>query len=173
MSDDEYDYDYGDDPISGDDYGPYSDDEWKQDIGDAPPMQAEYKDRERAGGSVSGCWLTGPDGKALKTQDAKGRFCLKVDAFCRNFDSSCNSIKIPEDQIQYLLNKSLQLNRIEFKNPTAYVLGYLVTAGGQRDITKTSLENVWKCYSDLLSSDETIKQPDIIRYARLWMESDE
>ncbi len=130
-------------------------------------MQSEYKDRERAGGII-GCWLTGADGRPLKTQDPRGRFCLKVDAICRNIDSNCKFMSISEDQIQFLLNKSQNLKRVEFKNPTAFVLGYRATDGGVRKSAKVSGNAVWKCYSDIMNSDESIKQPDIIRYARLW-----
>ena len=166
--------DYGDDPYNdyGDDpdsyKGEWSDDEWKQDLGGVD-IQSEFKDRERAGGTI-GCWLTGIDGRPLKTQDPRGRFCLKVDAICRNISSNCTSMgmSISEDEIQFLLNKSQNLNRIQFLNPTAFVLGYLATNGGKKKITKTSLNNVFTCYIDIVANDNSIKKPDIIRYARLW-----
>lgn len=170
MDDESREYDYGDDPYSDDEgrWSDGSDNEWKEDLGGAPQMQSEYKDRERAGGT-SGCWLTGADGRPLKTQDPRGRFCLKVDAVSRNIRSTCNRVKISEDQIQLLLNKSQTIKRVEYKNPSAFVLGYLATDGGVRKITKTSLTNVWNCYSELINRDESIKPPDIIRYARWWV----
>jgi hypothetical protein len=163
--DSEQEFDYGEEPY-GSDQGD-SEDDWRTDIGN---FQTEYIDRERAGATI-GCWLTGSDGKPLKIQDAKGKFCLKVDAVSRNIDSSCDYISISEDQIQELLNKSQELERIEFLNSTAFVLGFLVTNGGRRSITKTYLNNIWKCYDSLMTKDKSVKKPDIIRYARLWMSS--
>ncbi len=165
-------HDYGDDPYEDEDYeenNSYSDEEWKQDLGD-PDLSSEFKDRERVGG-ISGCWLTGIDGKPLKTQTPLGRFCLKVDAVSRNINSSCFGFNISDREIQKLLDKSQELERVEFKNPTAFVLGYLATDSGNREITPTSLKSVWICYQRLggIHKDLSIKKPDIIRYARLWI----
>ena len=166
MSDSE-EYDYGDDPYS-DDGGEDSGDEWEGDL-EGPDLRAEFKDRERAGG-ILGCWVTGVDGQPLKTQTPLGRFCLKVDAVSRNINSTCR-FSLPDEQIQTLLDKSQELHRVEFKNPTAFVLGYLATGKGTIGITKTSLSNVWKCYesTDGINKDLSIREPDIIRYARLWV----
>ena len=167
--------DYGD----NDDQG-YSDDdadsgdEWKEELKD--PYKPSYNDRERAGGII-GCWMTGQDNQPLKTQTPLGRFCLRVDAISRNIDdeSKCNfskcNFKIPGDQIQTLLDKSQTLPRVQFKNATAFVLGYLATAKGTRNITKDTLNNVWACYESIAGiKDSSITKPDIIRYARLIME---
>ena len=165
--DDRRDYgDYGDDDGGdSDDDGGDSDDQWKGDLRD------EFRDRDRAGGQVIGCWVTGVDGQALKTQTPLGRFCLRVDAISRNINEACAGFSIPDEEIQVLLNKSQNLPRVEFKNPTAFVLGYLATRKGAIGITKTSLKNVWRCYGSVggINKDSSIREPDIIRYARLWV----
>ena len=160
-------YDYGDEVYS--DNGADSEDEWNKDLGGLD-MQSEYKDRERAGGII-GCWLTGVDGQPLKTQTPLGRFCLRVDAVSRNINSTCMGFSLPDDQIEILLEKGQELDRVEFKNPTAFVLGYLATARGSRKIAKSLLDNVWTCYKSIgsINKDLSIRKPDIIRYARLWV----
>lgn len=164
--------DYGDD--YGDEHKNYwddedSDDQWESEL--RPDFRDQYKDTERAGGQVIGCWEMGIDGQPLKTQTPLGRFCLKVDAVSRNINSTCKGFSISDEQIQKLLNKSQELHRVEFKNPTAFVLGYLATSRGNRAIDKTSLNNVWICYESTseYDRDSSIKKPDIIRYARLWV----
>ena len=156
--------DYEDQGYSDDDA--YSEDGWNDDLKD--PHKPSYNDRERAGGII-GCWMTGQDGQPLKTQTPLGRFCLRVDAISRNIDSSCNGFVIPHNQIQTLLERSQSLHRVQFKNATAFVLGYLATAKGNKVITKTALNNVWACYESIAGiKDSSITKPDIIRYARLW-----
>ena len=155
------DYDDDDRRDSDDDGGGDSDDQWRD----------EFRDRDRAGGQVIGCWAMGIDGQALKTQTPLGRFCLRVDAVSRNINESCAGFSIPDEEIQVLLNRSQNLPRVEFKNPTAFVLGYLATRKGTIGITKTSLKNVWGCYGSVggINKDSSIREPDIIRYARLWV----
>ena len=162
----DYGDDYGDD--YEDDYGDYSGDDIEYDGDSGEEWTTEFKDRERTGGSI-GCWATDNKGVPLKTQSPLGRFCLKVDAVSRNISSECN-FPISQGEIQKLLEKSQELHRVEFKNPTAFVLGYLATLGGTKVIKKSALDSVWGCYKKLqnVNTDFTIKKPDIIRYARLW-----
>ena len=135
-------------------------------------LQDEFRDRERLGAGVIGCWVTGVDNKPLKTQTPLGKFCLKVDAISNNIRDQCQAIfDLTNGDIQKLFLKSEELPRVEYKNATAFVLGYLATQGGTIPITKKSLASTWECYmrTDSINKDESIKKPDIIRYARLWV----
>jgi hypothetical protein len=171
MSDwDEFDYgdygDYGDEGKDGD--YPESGDEWGQDLQD---FQIGFKDRERLGSSITGCWVEGTDGRPLKTQTPEGRFCLRVNAVSRNINDRCGGKLLSDDDIRFLLDKSPGVHRVQYKNSTAFVLGYLATARATRKITKESLNRIWICYektSGGVDRDESIKKHDIIRYARLW-----
>ena len=77
-----------------------------------------------------------------------------------------------ESDIQTLLEVSQRLPRVGYKNATAFVLGYIASRGGRQEITKLSLNKAFKYYQ-LMSTEKTdlsIKKPDIIRYARLWVD---
>ena len=165
------DEDDGDRVFGYDDIDDDSGDEWDRELKRATLLPS-FKDRERLGGGVIGCWSTGIDGKPLKLQTPLGRFCLRVDAIARNIGEMC-TFSVPENDIQILLAKSQELPRVEYKNPTAFVLGYLATRGGTRDINKRSLAQTWNCYrkTNADKKDESIREPDIIRYARLWITS--
>ena len=130
--------------------------------------QDTFLDRERAGGVILGCWNTDKDGKPLKTQTPLGRFCLFIYAISYGIKADCHSID--EEGIKTLLSLSQKIPRVEFKNPTAFVLGYIATRGGRYNITRDSLSSVWKCYQQMhnINKDESITEEDIIRYARFW-----
>jgi hypothetical protein len=128
------------------------------------------------------------DGRRLKTQTPLGRFCVSVDAIVRGMKDSCN---MSEGDIEILLEKSQRLNRVQYKNPTAFVLGFLATRGGTTSVNKESLKTAWRCYCERIcnsnknscyascvkssigfkddESEKPVQKPDIIRYARLWV----
>ena len=147
----------------GDDYKDDSEPDWFQDL------REEFEAKERVGGTI-GCWSIGKDGRPLKVQTPLGRFCLHVDAVARHLKGKWQGMK--ESDIQTLLEVSQRLPRVGYKNATAFVLGYIASHGGQRQITKLSLEKAFRYYK-LMSTEKkdlSIKKPDIIRYARLWVD---
>jgi hypothetical protein len=111
-------------------------------------------------------WETGIDGQPLKVQTPLGRFCLYVNSVGRQLEAE-KCIK-PQD-INHLLEKAQQIERVPYLNPTAFVLGYMASAGGTKSVSKVSLNQAWKCYEQLdYPKDESVFKPDIIRYARYW-----
>lgn len=125
-------------------------------------QEDQYRDRERAGGEYTGCWETG------KIQTPLGRFCIKVYAISRNIESECALINQPD--IEMLQTFSQKVPMVRYKNPTAFVLGYIATKRGSIKIDPKSLEEAYICYKKTVSvdKDESIKKSDIIRYSRLW-----
>jgi len=174
----EYGNEYEDDVFKSDsenDYG--SDGDWENDIGQNQDLQHNYNVREQVGNDNTGCWDTDKDGKALQIQSPLGKFCLKVDAVSRNIMSECKFMKnsskniiIGQEDINTLLNASQSVPRVRYKNPTAFVLGYLTVKMGTNKIDKNTLLNVYECYKKTSSvhKDESVKEADVIRYARLW-----
>lgn len=170
--------DYGDEYEDGeegsaDEDDDYSDedgyeDEYEDEYEGESKVQIGFKDLERLGGGVVVPWATDAEGNPLKTQTPFGRFTLKVDAIARNIDSECTTIGLSNNDIQTLLDTSEKLKHVEHKNPSGYILGYLATQGGRKQISRDSLKSVWTCYQKLRRKDGTVKEPDIIRYSTLW-----
>ena len=61
--------------------------------------------------------------------------------------------------------KANNLDKIKYLNPTAYIIGYIVTNGGKK-IDKKLLK---KSFTKLnLLTDDSVKPADVVRYARYW-----
>ena len=73
-----------------------------------------------------------------------------------------------EDNISTLIEKAHKLKLVQFKNPTAYVLGYIASGYGSRTLKKENFryvfEKIWPTYSKR----NYISREDVIRYAMLW-----
>lgn len=94
-------------------------------------------------------------------------FQTKVDAISRNL-SVKYKINISQDDINIMLRKSDLLMKVEHKNPTAYILGFLATSGG-RNIDQKTVINVIKNILPFVEKN-FVTAPDIIRYSKLWLE---
>lgn len=126
----------------------------------------EMKAFERSGGygSMLGQSI-GPDGKPIKTQDPLEKFQIRVDAIARNLQSVFPGV-ISQDNIQTMLEKANQLKDVQYKNATAYVLGYIASTGGE-NLTPQTFKIVESKISKV-HLEGNVKSPDILRYARLW-----
>ena len=101
-------------------------------------------------------------------------FTDEIGAISRNLQSSLEVVKpknkeimLNERDILFLKDTATKLKHVNYKNPTAYILGFLVTKG-QDEINVKSFEYITKHVLNLLL-DDSVKAEDIIRYARLWM----
>lgn len=125
-----------------------------------PDYQPEYRAFERAGpvSLIS-------DKSTRNIQDPVERFQSQVDGISRSLAD--NGASIAESDIARMLEKISSLNKVEYKNPTAYVLGYLASTRGT-EITQSSTSNV---FDKVLPSarDRSVKPEDVLRYARLWI----
>ena len=128
----------------------------------------EFKDEFgaylRAGGGDSGC--LDADGKFNKTiQDPLVKFKCYVDIISRKL--IVNDIKLEEKDINIMISQVDNLKYVNFKNPSAYILGYIASSGG----SNISESNVTYCFNSVLPFVELeagLQLPDVIRYARLW-----
>ena len=128
----------------------------------------EIKAFERVGGPNA---MLGTIDKAI--QDPLERFQTFVDAIARSLDGQgiilpFNGQSIGEKDIQIMLENAHKLKYIQFKNPTAYVLGYIASNNGTKITIKSVkyvIDNVLK-----LNLQGNIQPPDVLRYARLWEE---
>jgi hypothetical protein len=114
----------------------------------------------------------GPFGEMQKrinkmVQEPAERFAIYVDAISRSLGER-PGVSISEDDIVAMLMKIRNLQYIEKKNATAYVMGYIASSGGSK-MTKSSVDKV---INQVLpySSDSSVLPPDVVRYTRLWMD---
>ena len=93
-------------------------------------------------------------------------FKIYVNAISRKIMNRSNVFNINNNDIVNMLKKVQKIKNIQHKNPSAYVLGYLASNRG-KEITKESVDKVIK---DVLHEiDGNITGPDILRYARFWV----
>jgi hypothetical protein len=78
---------------------------------------------------------------------------------------------INEADLDNLLENMSRINKPQYKNATAYILGYIASGGGG-DITKNSAKKALKLITpgkyDYQVEDRSVDCAAIIRYARLW-----
>ena len=116
------------------------------------------------GGNDSGC--LDADGKFNKTiQDPLHKFKCYVDIISRKL--IINNIELEERDINTMISYADKLEYIHFKNPSAYILGYIASASG-RNILESRVNYCFTKVLPLVELDAGLQRPDIIRYARLW-----
>lgn len=102
----------------------------------------------------------------IMSRSDEDSFKLYVNAISRKIMSGSNIFKINNNDIVKMLKKVNSINNIQHKNPSVYVLGYLASNKGT-EITKESVNKVIK--EVLHEIDGNITGPDILRYARFWI----
>lgn len=74
-------------------------------------------------------------------------------------------------ELDILLESMSKINKPQYKNATAYILGYIISNGG-KDITKINAKKAFSLItpgkSPYLVEDKSVDCAAIIRYARLW-----
>ena len=119
----------------------------------------------RAGGGDSGC--LDADGKFNRTiQDPILKFKCYVDIISRKL--IVNNIDLEERDINTMISYADKLEYINFKNPSAYILGYIASVGG-RNILDSRVTHCFNKVLPLVELEAGLQRPDIIRYARLWV----
>lgn len=99
-------------------------------------------------------------------QDPADRFAIYVDAISRSLINR-DIVKLSQDDIESMLMPIRNIKNVEHKNPTAYILGYIASQGG-RSLQHQIVEKVLKVMLPSVE-DSSVKEPDVIRYARFWM----
>lgn len=93
--------------------------------------------------------------------DAEDMFTIKVDAIARDIKGE---FSLTGKDISFMIEKSKDIPFIQYKNAEAYVLGYIASNGGT-NLNKPTVSKVFK----MLSSYPNVKEEDVVRYGRLWM----
>lgn len=141
------------------DYDDYDDNGWMSD--EDTEFRPDIGAFERTGGGLLG---TKGEKEKKHLQDPIEKFSVAVDAISRLLND-VSGITIEQKDIDKMVESAYLLKNIEFKNPSAYVLGYLASKGG-RNIEKSTVDNVFK---KALSHTKGVLEPDVIKYAKLWL----
>lgn len=76
------------------------------------------------------------------------------------------------NDLENILENIKNLDKPNLKNPSAYILGYIASNGGRNlDIEnyKKALNIIKRKKTKYSLEDTSVLQPDIIRYARIWI----
>lgn len=130
--------------------------------GDGPQYQDEFKARER-----TGIMSNVTDRSLRNIQDPREKLLVLVDAISRSINSDYMNDYITDDDIAIMTGKIDQLLHPQSKNATAYILGYLVTRGGNK-ILPDKVKEVFTQVLPNIKNDTSVTKPDVLRYARLW-----
>ena len=145
-------------------------DDWKMPEHEEQRMEPTFKQMQHVGfvGPVIGGRVEGQLAKRKKriAQTPLENFLEDVDGISRNFEAK-GILEISEYEIQDMLEIARKVKYVEHKNPWAYILGYKASNGGN-NINRISVDYVFSRLH--LVVDGSVKQPDVIRYARYWLE---
>lgn len=98
-------------------------------------------------------------------QEPLEKFVQSVEAIC--WDIISKNINITNNDIQKMIETASYLEHVEHKNPSAYILGFLATEGG--NLTLKNYDKIIKKVLPLIDSDASVFPEDVIRYSRLWL----
>jgi hypothetical protein len=135
-------------------------------------LMSEVKAFERAGPSNKlDELLLGPEkvthkGKEIYSLDQK--FLINVNSFANRIMDEKSTV-LSKDDVRIMLEiATTKLTGIKYKNHAAYVIGYILTSGGTRNIDTNKFNSI--PMSLKYAKDETgVYFEDAIRYSRLWV----
>lgn len=125
----------------------------------------EFAAFERVG--LPGDALVGITYNQFTKTDKLDMFIINVDKIGREIISN-NPGTLSYNDIEYLVNKARMIPKIEFKNPTAYILSYVITESGRNQPTLSKLNQIHRRVLQNLSTKDDVEKTDLIRYSRYW-----
>ena len=146
------------------------------DYGDEEPrFEAEAKAYERVnrGGKLvellsSPAVLENTEKKGRESISPEDRFLINTDAMCRRLNSE-NIAKISETDINNILEKTVDIVGLKYKNHVGYILGYIASQGG-KSLKPEQIKLVIKNILPQVAEEGGLSPPDVVRYARFWKE---
>lgn len=105
-----------------------------------------------------------PSHEVISPED---RFLIYVDANARRFNTD-HIVEITDNDINTMLEKSKLIPEVKYKNPIAYILGYLASNGGS-ELKHDRVMYIIRRILPKLDGEGGVMAPDVIRYARYWV----
>jgi len=155
------------------------DDDWDDEFGidefDAGPRMEATFDQIQHSSRADDCGgvpVVVPSGKLSDlsktinqlTTDPEERFKRYVGAISHSMTED-DIFDISVDDRNIMCRRAGYLEKVKYFNPTAYILGYVITRGG-RDIEKKLMLKAFENLRYL--KDDSVKPSDVVRYARYW-----
>jgi hypothetical protein len=172
MSDDEY-YENGDEEYEGgegDDDDKYEEQEYVAEEEDEVPIEEEQqfvagvKQFELAGGGLRS------DVNLKSVKNPVERFRIIIAGVANTINDNLREKPFSRDDFIKMSDKVAATPFVQYKNPSAFVLGYFVTRGGTQDITIELLRRAIDMLPIVNQSKDIASPPDIVRYATFWRE---
>jgi hypothetical protein len=143
------------------------------DIEEFQPYAMEVNAFERAGPSTYLAeLLTGDLNKKVdKTTSPEDQFLIFTDATARRImgDEKFGKM-LTEKDIEIMLKKTKYIVGLRFKNPMAYILGYIASKGGT-EIEEKRVNYVFDKLLPKYGEESGVEKADVIRYARFWKDN--
>ena len=140
--------------------GASDNDEYEQDLQDG------FVDIERSSRADDCGGLPMPMNEINKViQDPEERFKRYVGAISHSITED-GLYDISVEDRNKMCRVASNLKTIKYLNPTAYILGFITTDGGQKINNKT-IKYIFTVLH--LLTDVSVKPPDVVRYARFWL----
>lgn len=170
--DDEYYKDGGDDYEGGDDDDEKDYDEDQQYVGeeedepeeDQQQFVAGAKQYELAGGGIRS------DVNLKSIKNPQERFRIIIASVASKINDNTPGKPFSRDDFTKMSDKVALTPFIQYKNPSAFVLGYYATRGGTQDMTQDMFSKAIDMLDVVNESKDIASPPDIIRYATFWRE---
>lgn len=137
---------------------------------DDDTFQDEVKARERSGGDPFSLYLStanaDPRKKDQRILSQEDKFIVGMrNLYYRMKDEGIETVSL--EDIKVMLEKTKQIPGLRFKNPTAYILGYIASQGG-KTLEPEDINHVAEDILPQIDKTGGITKPDIVRYARYW-----
>jgi hypothetical protein len=129
-------------------------------------FENEYNVYERVGGGVDILGELGTAGEA-DLRDPLQRFTQFTKTVAQEMMTQ-GIITLKKSDVRYIIDQTPDVPNPKYKNPTAFVLGFWVT---KRDGT-IDKDRVKKLIPDLPKLTYPVRDYDVIRYAKLWIQTE-
>lgn len=149
------------------------DDEYIDDDGDFPHMEATFEQQMHSSiaDECGGLPVKMGNNMSELTKNINQLFTEPIDRF-KSYVGAI-SHRMSEDNIfdisikdrNAMCLKANNLDKIKYLNPTAYIIGYFVTKGGNKIDKKLLQKSFTKLH---LLTDDSVKSADVVRYAKYW-----
>lgn len=135
--------------------------------------EVDARNRTSGGGTLAGL-LSGQNilnkERQRKDMTPEDRILQAIDAISRKIADE-KIYSLTESDITNILEKTQSIPGLQYKNPLAFILGYIATKNGS-ELSVKNFQVANKALTEIKRyqfEEEGVEPEDIVRYGRLWM----